>query len=606
VRREHRDDVLIAIESGRDATLVRRLWGFILPYRGVFAACVLLLPLASAVSLLQPHLVQLAIDRHFVTGRSEGLGILALFFAGTIVLEFGVRCGQIYLMQLAGQRALRDLRCAVFSHVQRLRISYFHKNPVGRLMTRLTTDVDSLEEALSSGVVTIVGDVFTLAAIVAILLAKNWRLALVTFAVVPLLFLISVAFRVLMRRAYRVLRVKIARLNADLQEAVTGMEVVQLFGYEERSRREYDGVNADHRDAAYAAIRWDAILYAFVEMMGSIAIAGIIWWGAGEAIEGYATLGVLVAFVEYVQKFFVPIRDLSQKYALVQSAMASSERLFGLLDTDEIIPESQDPLPLTAVQTSIEFRNVWFTYTDESNWVLRDVSFSIASGEKVAFCGHTGAGKTTVIGLLTRMYDVQRGEILIDGVDIRRFRLDDLRRLFSVVLQDGFLFAGTLRDNVALRADEISEQCVEEAVRVVHLDQLVSRYPDGLDHTVRERGVNLSSGERQLVTFARALAHRPNVLILDEATANVDSETESLIQDATAVMLARQTSVVIAHRLSTIERVDKIVVLHRGRVAEMGSHRDLVSRGGLYARLVELQYSRLSVHHGSSETNEHG
>ena len=590
VPQDHRDEAEVSAEQARDTHIAGRLWAFIVPYRWLFGLCMLLLPVASALSLLQPHLIQLAIDEHFVPGRRDGLGLLVLAFGGTIVVEFLLRYAQIYLMELAGQRALRDLRCAVFAHIQRLRIAYFHKNPVGRLMTRLTTDVDSLQEALSSGVVTIIGDLFTLAAIVAILLAKNWRLALVTFAVVPVLLGVSALFRYLIRGAYRVLRTKIARLNADLQEAVTGMSVIQLFVHEEQSKRDYDEVNRDHRDAAYASIRWDAILYAIVEMVGSIAIAGIIWWGAGEAVAGYATLGVLVAFVEYVQKFFVPIRDLSQKYAVVQSAMASAERLFQLLDSREVIADLPTARPLAGFSECIEFRNVWFTYTDEDNWVLKDVSFTIQKGSSVAFCGHTGAGKTTIIGLLTRMYDVQRGAILVDGVDIRDIALHDLRRRFAVVLQDGFLFAGTLRDNIAMRPGEVDDARMREASTVVHLDRLVSRYPAGFDHRVKERGVNLSSGERQLVTFARALAHRPDVLILDEATANVDTETEALVQEAVAALLRHQTSVVIAHRLSTIEKVDKIVVLHHGEVAETGSHTELLAMGGLYSRLVELQY----------------
>lgn len=568
--------------------MLGRLGRVLAPYKGIFALCVLLLPIASGLSLLQPQLIQMAIDQHFVPRVAEGLWWILLAYGVTLLAEYMVRYAQFYLMELAGQQALRDLRCEVFDHMQRLQLSYFHRNPVGRLMTRLTTDVDSLQQALSSGVVTIIGDLVTLTGIIAILLLKNWRLALVTFAVVPLLFLLSFTLRHFMRQAYRTLRVKIARLNAHLQESVTGMDVVQLFTHEEASRQEYDTVNSQHRDAAFAAIRYDAILFALVEMISSIAIAAIIWYGAGEAARDLITLGALVAFIEYVQKFFVPIRDLSQKYALVQSALASAERLFQVLDTDEVLHEPADAKPKARFDHAIEFRNVWFAYDGET-WVLRDVSFTIERGQKVAFVGHTGAGKSTIIGLLTRMYDIQRGQILVDGVDIRDLRVDDLRALFALVLQDGFLFTGTLRDNICMRDPDVKHETIERAANIVGVDKIIARYQDGYDHQVQERGSNLSVGERQLVTFARALAHDPDILILDEATANVDTETESLIQEAVAAMLSQQTSVVIAHRLSTIQSVDKIVVLQRGQIVETGHHDELMALRGHYHHFVTLQ-----------------
>ena len=578
----------------RDGELARRLLAYLRPYRWPLIGALVTLPLVSGLSLLQPHLIQVAIDNHFVPRQLDGFGVIALVFLGTIVGEFCLRFAQTWLTQLAGERALRDLRSAVFDHMQRLRVSFFQRNPTGRLMTRLTSDVDAIQEAISSGVVTIIGDVITLSAIVVILLLKSPTLALVTFAVVPVLWAVTALFRYLLREAYRRSRTALARLNSHLQESVTGMTVIQLFAHEERSRDEYRRINRDYLRSAFSFVRWDAMLYAMVEMIGSITIALIIWYGAGESTRDLITLGVLVAFIEYAQKFFVPIRDLSQKYATIQGAMASAERLLQLLDRDELIPEDDDALPITELRDGIEFRGVWFAYHDEQ-WVLRDISFRIGAGERVALVGHTGAGKSTLHGLLTRMYDVQRGAILIDGVDIRRYRVADLRRLFAVVLQDGFLFTGDLRSNVVLGDPTVDDAQIRRAASIVELDRVLDRHPDGLDHRIRERGSNLSAGERQLVCFARALAHRPRILILDEATANIDTETEALIQAAIERMLVRQTSLVVAHRLSTIQRCDRIVVLHHGELAEQGTHQELMQQGGLYHKLVRLQYATVAA-----------
>lgn len=577
-----------------DHQLVRRLWPFVRPHRGLLGMALLVLPLASVLSLVQPWLLKKAIDDHLVPGTLAGLdGIVAALLLA-LVGEFVLRFVQFYWTQRAGQAALRDLRCHIFEHLQTRALSFFHRQPIGRLMARLTSDVDALQEALSSGLVAIIGDTVTLLGIVGILVWTSPKLSLVTFAVVPVLLGLTFLFRILMRRAYRELRAQIARLNAYLNEAVTGMRIIQIARAEWTSFRGYDAINEAHRDAAFRAIRWDAMLFALVEMLSNVAVAGILWFGAGQTLEGAVTLGGLIAFIGYVQKFFVPIRDLSQKYTVLQSAMAASERIFGVLDDEDAIPSPEQGEPIEAVGARIAFEGVWFAYKGE-DWVLRDVSFAVDVGEKLAVVGHTGAGKSTIVQLLLRLYDVQRGRITIDGVDIRDYDLRALRRLFSLVLQDGFLFSGTVRDNVTLRSPEVREVDVAHACDVVGLDRVVGRLEAGLDHEVRERGSNLSAGERQLVTFARALAHRPEVLVLDEATANVDTETEASLQEAIDALLAQQTSIVVAHRLSTIRRVDRIVVLHKGEVVEVGDHASLCAADGRYAQLVRLQFGRAAV-----------
>jgi ATP-binding cassette, subfamily B, multidrug efflux pump len=438
--------------------------------------------------------------------------------------------------------------------------------------------------------ITMIGDIITLVGIVVILLWANWQLAFASFTVLPILLVLTALFRFFLRKAFREIRVKIARLYAHLQESITGMAVIQLFVRENITRDEYRDINADYRDANIRSIRYDAMLYALVETIGSIAIGAIIWYGSGQALEGAITLGLLVAFIEYMQKFFVPIRDLAQKYNLLQSAMASSERVFQLLDTQDRLPVAPEPVSFPEGPLEIEFRNVWFAYTDEE-WVLKDVSFTIRPCEKVAFVGHTGAGKTTITNLLTRMYDVTRGQILVNGVDIRELDLAAYRRRFAVVLQDCFLFQGTVFDNLTFGDEDVTVDRVYEAARVVHAHHRIEHLPRGYDSHVAERGGNLSSGEKQLLSFARALVRGPDVLILDEATANVDTDTEALIQDAIERLMAQQTSLVIAHRLSTIQKADRIIVLHRGELLEMGRHDELVAAGGHYSKLYRLQYA---------------
>ncbi len=589
-----------------DFGIVRRLWTYMKPYKWLFLVCLLLLPAISAVSLVQPWLLQIAIDDYLMPGTLTGIWVILVIYAASVVSHSVLMYAQQYLMKYAGHQALRDLRQQLFIHVQNLASSYFKKTPVGRLMSRLTTDVESLEDALSSGLITMIGDIITLSAIVVILLVKDWRLALASFTVVPFLLVLTLIIRHFLRKAYRATRVKIARLYAHLQESITGMDVIQLFVRENVSRDEYRDINAEYRDANIRSIRYDAMLYAIIEAVGSITIGIILWYGSGQALQGLVTLGVLVAFIEYMQKFFVPIRNLAEKYNLLQRAMASSERIFQLLDTQDKIPEKEEPKELPPRPFEIEFRDVRFGYNDDED-VLKGLNFTINSCERIALVGRTGAGKSTVINLLTRLYDVDDGQILINGQDIREFSLRELRRQFAVVLQDVFLFQGSMRENLTLGDDSVTDDEIERATQMVYADRLIDKLPGGYDFEIAERGGNLSSGEKQLIAFARALILQPEVLVLDEATANVDTDTEALIQKAIEKLLQNQTSLVIAHRLSTIQRADRILVLDDGRLLEEGTHEELLELGGHYSKLYELQYATsLAAEDEPSDTAQAG
>ncbi|CAA9315778.1 MAG: Lipid A export ATP-binding/permease protein MsbA [uncultured Gemmatimonadetes bacterium] len=580
-----------------DPNLLRRLVRYLRPYRGQVAVAVLLLVVQSATQLAGPWLTKLALD-DAVPARDTGfLLVLAGGYALSLVIGFACEYGQTLLTTWLGQRVMFDLRTEVFARLQQLSLRYFDRNPVGRLMTRVTNDVEQLNEAFSSGIVTVFGDIFTLVFILAAMVRLDWRLALVTFTVLPLVGVATFVFRALIRVAYRDIRVRLARINTNLQESVTGVRVLQLFGREREARERFGAINRDHLDANLRSITYYALFFPVIEVLTAVALALILWYGGGETLRGTMTVGTVAAFLQYTRRFFRPLQDLSEKYNILQAAMASSERIFELLDTEPEIRDPAAPLHLPVPgRGEIEFRDVWFRYDgereDDGQWVLRGVSFRAAPGERVAIVGATGAGKSTIINLLMRFYDPQRGEILFDGVPVSRVPVKELRDRISLVLQDVFLFSEDVQRNIRLGRDDIPDQAVRAAAARVGADRFVRRLPGGYAQPLGERGTSLSVGERQLVSFARALAFDPQVLVLDEATSSVDSELEAQIDEALATLMRGRTSLVIAHRLSTIQHADQILVLHHGELRERGTHAELLRRGGLYARLYELQFVR--------------
>jgi len=617
-----------------DGRLMRRLLKYLRPYSWQVAVALISIIFKAGLDVLGPFLTKTAIDKylthsteqHFLLDRwlssapLVGIAQISAIYLGTLVLSFFCEFLQTYFMQWTGQMVMFDMRRQIFGHLQRMHIGFYDKNPVGRLVTRVTTDVDAVNEMFTSGVVSIFEDVFVLAGIVGMMVWMNWKLALITFSVLPLIFWGTMIFRVRVRDSYRRIRVAIARINSYLQEAVSGMMVLQLFNREKRAFKQFSDINASHMVAFKDAIMAYAVYYPVVEILSASAVAAVIWFGGGLVVKSVTTVGVLVAFIQYAQRFFRPIQDLSDKYNILQSAMASSERIFKLLDTSVDI--TSPVVTRTPVGPGrIDFDHVWFAYgtrghapdtlaqtsatavsvhakPDDSSsgdgqgldWILRDVSFAIEPGETVAIVGHTGAGKTTLISLLLRFYDVQKGAVRIDGVDVKEMDLNDLRRRFGVVLQDPFLFSGTIGGNIRLGTSGIEDEQVERAAEEVNLGDFIRSLPNGFTEEVRERGSTLSTGQKQLISFARALAHNPQILILDEATSSVDTETEFKVRDALSRMVAGRTSLVIAHRLSTVQNADKIIVMHKGKVREMGTHQQLLAQRGIYYKLYQLQY----------------
>jgi len=572
-----------------DARLMRRLLTYLRPYWRQVAVALAAIIAGAAAQLAQPYLVKLAIDRFIAVRRLDGLERLAAAYLAILVASFALEYLQTWTMQMTGQRIMFDLRMAIYGHLQRLDLGYYDRNPVGRLMTRVTSDVDVLNDLFTSGVVTIFGDVFTLVGIMAVMLGMNWRLALVAFAVLPLIVLVAQWFRSHVRDSYRVVRGWIARINAFLNENITGMTTVQLFRREALNFSRFDEIDRKHRDANIDSIFYYSVFYPAIEIVAALASALIIWYGGASVLRQTLTIGALVAFLQYSQRFFRPISDMSEKFNVLQAAMASSERIFSLLDEPVVVRSPASPARRAAAAGHIVFEHVWFAYKDE-DYVLRDVSFEVRPGQRVGIVGATGAGKSTLTNLLLRFYDVTRGRITVDGVDIRELDLAELRGLVSLVLQDVHLFSGTIADNIRLGNRALDDDHVRRAARAVHADAFIERLPAGYGTAVAERGSTLSVGQKQLLSFARALAFEPRVLILDEATSSVDTDTELLIRDALHVLMAGRTTIAIAHRLSTIQDMDRILVLHKGHLRESGTHQELLAQRGIYYRLFELQF----------------
>jgi ATP-binding cassette subfamily B protein len=599
-----------ALGKAYDSRLMRRLLQYMAPYKWWVVLALGLVAIVTPLELAPPLMFKNAIDRYFVpamkgtVGESQawhGILVISAIYFFILLFDFLAQYAQIRIMQRVGQQTMYDMRSGIFGHLQRLPMSYFDRNPVGRLVTRVTTDVDALNDLFAAGVVTMINDLFLLVVMAVVLFWIDVRLALATLAVLPGILIVTFVFRHYVREANRKIRTAIARINAFLQEYISGMHVVQLFNREDKAMQEFERRNRDNMLAWRDAILAYALFYPAVEFLSFATIALIFWSGGLRILHGTLTLGVLTAFTMYAQRFFRPIQDLSEKFNILQSAMAASERIFKLLDEPVTIESPANARRLTAARGEIEFRNVWFSYRNvpepaDKDWVLRDVSFRISPGQTFAIVGHTGAGKTTLISLLLRFYDIQRGQILLDGVDIRFLDLQDLRRHFGIVLQDPFLFTGTIESNIRLGTPGITREDVERAIDKIGLGDFVRSLPEGIATAVNERGSTLSVGQRQLINFARALAHNPRFLILDEATSSVDTKTELLIREALDKLLTGRTALVIAHRLSTIQHADRILVFHKGRLREQGAHQELLAERGIYYRLYQLQYKEQELH----------
>jgi len=592
--RDFRDDEILG--KAYDSRLMKRLLKYVKPYWRQVLISILLVLILAVLNPLRPYITKFAIDDYILKSNYSGLTKLTLLLFGVLFLQGVLQYLLSYTTGWIGQRTIFDLRMEIFNHLQRLALRFFDKNPTGRLVTRVTNDVESLNEMYSSGIVLVFGDIFTILGILYFMFKLSFELSLVTLSVLPLLFYATFLFRKKAREAYREVRTLIAKINAFLQEHFSGISVIQVFHRGEEEFKKFDQINAKYRDANIKSIFYYAVFFPAVELISAIGIGLIIWYGGGEVIKGTVTIGVLISFLQYTEMFFRPVRDLSEKYNIFQTAMASAERIFKLLDTKVFIKQPENPVKLEKLRGEIEFKNVWFAYRDDGeeiyndDWILKNVSFKINAGEKVAIVGATGSGKSTIINLICKFYTTQKGQILIDGIDIKDIDERELRKHIAVVLQDVLLFSGDIFTNITLGNERIRMEKVIESALLIGADKFIERLPNGYFEVVQERGANLSVGEKQLISFVRALVYDPKILILDEATSSVDVETERVIQNAIVKLLENRTAIIIAHRLSTIQNSDKIIVLHKGEVREIGTHDELMELKGIYYRLYQLQY----------------
>jgi ATP-binding cassette subfamily B protein len=584
-----------------DRYIISRLLGYIKPYRTLVVWAIAITIAGSFLGPLRPYLTKIAIDDYIAHGNLKGLTIISIFLAGAILLDGIKQFITTWMTQIIGQKAVFDIRMDIFRHLQKLPARFYDRNPIGRLITRTTSDVESLNEMLSSGIITILGDLLQLFFIVVLMAWIDWQLTLIVLSILPLMLWATIAFKNRVRIAFQDVLTHLARLNTFFQEHLTGMSIVQLFNREERESRKYAAINADHRDANIRTVLYFSIYYPLIETLSSVAAGLVIWYSGVRLLKADLTIGVVISFVQYIWLFFRPLQHLSDRFNVIQNAISSSDRIIRLLDEHEGIEEPAGKQQIGSFGKSIEFKNVWFAYESE-NWILKDISFTIRHGEKIAIVGATGSGKTTLINILSRLYPFAKGSVTIDGIELQEIAEHSVRKLIGVVMQDVFLFSGSIRENLAFGKPDVSDEEIRKAARIVGADRFIDQLPGGYEYRVLENGTGLSSGQKQLIAFVRALLYNPEILVLDEATSSVDTETESLIDAATAHLMSERTSIIIAHRLSTVQKADRIIVLHKGVIRESGNHQELLAKRGLYYKLYLLQHPEQTLHIGQDVT----